>query len=260
MSEEEVVNDAPVTESETPAEQVAQAEESVNAEKSAEAESTTAEAPEGDGDQKPKSKAEKRIDRLTWEKNEALRQVDRLKQQLSEPASDVPREGDFETYEDFVVAKAAHSMEMKQRQQREAELAAHQQAIQSQRRHQFNQQVQDAQARYDDFNEVAFNPSVPISNVVAELLTTSDKGADLAYHLGSHPEVAAQLAQMEPMRAAIEIGKIEARLNLPKPKTVTSAPEPIKPIGGIGDSAAVDPSKMTTEEFITWRYQQLNGS
>lgn len=216
------------------------------------AEATTAQ--EGD---KPKTGAEKRIDRLVWEREEAKREAERLRAQLEQPQGDAPRESDFESYDDFVTAKAIHAMEAKQREQQQAALQQHEQQLRVQRQQQFQAQVQDAQSRYDDFNQVAFNPSVPITPEIADVLATSDKGADVAYYLGKHPEVAAQLASLDPLHAAIEVGKLSATLQLPTPKTVTEAPEPVKPIGGGGDSGNVDPSKMTTEEFIAWRNQQL---
>lgn len=229
------------------------------------AEATTAETAEeqsatGEPEQseKPKSGAEKRISQLVWEREEAKREAERLRQQLAKPQGDAPSENDFDNYEDYLVAKAAHQFEAKQREQHEAALRQHEQAEQARKQQNFRQQVQSAQERYDDFQQVAFNPNVPITPQVADLLATSEMGADLAYHLGKHPEVAAQLSQMDPYRAALELGKIEAKLELPKPKTVTNAPEPLAPINGAGAAATNTPPKDMAE-YIKWRRNQLSA-
>jgi len=221
------------------------------------AEATTAEAQPVEPERK--SGAEKRISQLVYEREEAKREVKRLQEQLSQPEGDAPRENDFENYDDYVAAKAVHAMEQRQREQQQQQLQARQQALIAERQQQFQAQVIEAKGKYADFEQVAFNPQVPITEGVAQLLTTTDKGADIAYHLGKNPEVAQRLAQMDPLQAAIEIGKIEANLKLPQPKTVTDAPEPLAPVGGGGDAGAADPSNMTTEQFIEWRYQQLNS-
>ncbi len=111
-------------------------------------------------------------------------------------------------------------------------------------------QVAEAKTRYVDFDQVA-NFS-PISDKVAELVATSDMGADVAYYLGQNHAKAREISAMPLVEAARELGRIEARLSLPQPKTQTNAPSPISPVRGSA-SVARDPERMSMEDYIAAR-------
>lgn len=110
---------------------------------------------------------------------------------------------------------------------------------------------EEAKQRYADFEAVALRGWEP-SPVMARMITTSDVGADVAYHLGQNRALAAQIAQMNPVEAARAIGRIEATLSLPKARTETNAPSPINPVRGSA-GAGRDPDKMSYAEFKAYR-------
>jgi hypothetical protein len=90
---------------------------------------------------------------------------------------------------------------------------------------------EEARTKYDDFEQVAYNPKLPITNVMAETIQSSDVGPELAYYLGSNPKEADRISRMSPLSQAKEIGKIEAKLASDPPiKRTTSAPAPISPV------------------------------
>jgi hypothetical protein len=90
---------------------------------------------------------------------------------------------------------------------------------------------EEARTKYDDFEQVAYNPKLPITNVMAETIQSSDIGPELAYYLGSNPKEADRISRMSPLGQAKEIGKIEAKLASDPPiKRTTSAPAPISPV------------------------------
>jgi len=90
---------------------------------------------------------------------------------------------------------------------------------------------EEARTKYDDFEQVAYNPKLPITNVMAETIQSSDIGPELAYYLGSNPKEADRISRMTPLGQAKEIGKIEAKLaDNPPVKRTTSAPAPISPV------------------------------
>ena len=123
----------------------------------------------------------------------------------------------------------------------------------------YHDREEDARSKYDDFEQVAYNPKLPISTAMAETIQASDIGPDIAYYLGSNPKETARIAALKsPILQAKEIGKIEAKMaSEPVLKKTTSAPPPIAPISGRGSGApsydTTDPrsiKNMSTSEWI----------
>ena len=110
---------------------------------------------------------------------------------------------------------------------------------------------EEAKTRYADFETVALRGWEP-SPVMTDLILTSDVGADVAYHLGQNHALAAQIAAMNPVEAARAIGRIEAGIVQPKPRTETKAPDPISPVRGSA-GAARDPEKKSYRDFVKFR-------
>ena len=95
----------------------------------------------------------------------------------------------------------------------------------------YHDKEEEARGKYEDFEQVAYNPKLPITNVMAETIQSSDVGPELAYYLGSNPKEADRISRMSPLGQAKEIGKIEAKLaDNPPIKRTTSAPAPISPV------------------------------
>ena len=74
------------------------------------------------------------------------------------------------------------------------------------------QQVAKAREEFEDFDEIAFSPEVPMSNAMMEAITTSEHGAKIAYELGTNPDEADRISRLSAIAAAREIGKIESRI------------------------------------------------
>ena len=114
-----------------------------------------------------------------------------------------------------------------------------------------------ARDKYDDFEQVAYNPKLPITNVMAETIQSSEVGPDLAYYLGSNPKEADRISRMSALAQAKEIGKIEAKLaSNPPVKRTTSAPAPISPVSArsTGSPAydTTDPRSIKTMTDSQW--------
>jgi hypothetical protein len=117
--------------------------------------------------------------------------------------------------------------------QRAEELIAKREAAkqQSQILESYQEREDAIRDKYDDFEQVAYNPKLPITNVMAETIQSSDIGPELAYYLGTNPKDAERISRMTPLGQAKEIGKIEAKLSdNPPVKKTTSAPAPISPV------------------------------
>lgn len=95
----------------------------------------------------------------------------------------------------------------------------------------YHDREEQARDKYDDFEQVAYNPNLPVTEVMAQSIQASDIGPDVLYYLGSNPKEADRIARLNPILQAKEIGKIEASMasNPPVRKTST-APAPIAPV------------------------------
>lgn len=123
----------------------------------------------------------------------------------------------------------------------------------------YHSREEDARERFDDFDQVAYNPSLRVTNIMAEAIQSSEIGPDIAYYLGTNPKEAARIAQLTPLGQAREIGKLEAKVAATPPvvKKVSSAPAPIAPVTPRSNTSAsfdtTDPrsiKSMTTSEWI----------
>lgn len=228
-------------------------------------EETSEETSDGDdeAEDKPKKKdrVQKRIDRLTADKRAAERRVQELERAALERALPAPepttplKEADFESYGDFLVAKATQEAERKVtakfQEQHQKQQADQQRSRQSEMANEFQARADDARDKYEDFDDVAFDPSTPVTPHMMQVILESDAGPELAYHLGSNHREAQRISLLSPLAQARELGKIEAKLVDP-PKKQTKAPDPPKKLKGKA-TAKKDPSNMSYEEYRKFR-------
>jgi len=156
-----------------------------------------------------------------WEREQTQRQAET--QTLRAPAS-IPSVDQFESTEAYADALAYQKAEqlIAQRDQ-----ARQQSAILES----YHEQEEEARAKYDDFEQVAYNPKLPITDVMAESIRASDIGPEVAYYLGANPKEAERISRLAPIVQAKEIGRIEAKMaSNPPVKRTTSAPAPISPV------------------------------
>jgi len=122
----------------------------------------------------------------------------------------------------------------------------------------FHEREEEARNKYDDFEQVAYNPKLPITDAMAQTIQSSDVGPDMAYYLGSNPKEADRISRLSPLQQAKELGKIEAKLSdNPPVKKTSNAPAPIAPItarsSGSPTLDTTDPrstKSMSTSEWI----------
>lgn len=122
----------------------------------------------------------------------------------------------------------------------------------------YHEKEEDARTRYDDFEQVAYNPNLPVTDVMAQTIQASDNGPDVIYWLGSNPKEANRIASLPPILQAREIGKIEVKLaSNPPVKKTSNAPAPIAPIANSRSSGAssfdtTDPRSMKSMSTSEW--------
>ena len=121
----------------------------------------------------------------------------------------------------------------------------------------YHEKEEDARAKYADFEQVAYNPSVRITPMMAEAIQSSEAGPDVAYYLGANPKEAERISRLSPISQAKEIGKLEAKLvSDPPVKRTSSAPAPISPVTAKSSGSpaydTTDPRSMKTMTTTEW--------
>lgn len=177
-----------------------------------------------------------------WERDQAQRQSE----QQTLRAAPTATADQFESTEAYAEALALQKAE---------ELIAKREAAkqQSQVLESYHDLEEEARTKYDDFEQVAYNPKLPVTNVMAEAIQSSEIGPELAYYLGSNPKEADRISRMTPLGQAKEIGKIEAKLvSAPPVKKTTSAPAPISPVTARSSgSPAYDTTDPRSDKTMT---------
>jgi len=121
----------------------------------------------------------------------------------------------------------------------------------------YHEKEEDARGRYDDFEQVAYNPSLPVTDVMAQSIQASDSGPNIIYWLGSNPKEAERISKLPPFLQAKAIGTIEAKLAADPPvKKTSSAPAPIAPVNARSTSSpaydTTDPRSVKTMSTSDW--------
>lgn len=121
----------------------------------------------------------------------------------------------------------------------------------------YHEREEEAMNKYDDFEQVAYNPKLAITDTMAETIRVSEIGPDVAYYLGSNPKDAERISRLPTLAQAKEIGKIEAKLaSNPPVKRTTTAPAPISPVtarsSGTPSYDTTDPRSTKTMTDSQW--------
>ena len=179
-----------------------------------------------------------------WEREQAQRA------QPSAPLAAPVAPEHFESTDAYVEALAEQKAEqlLEQREQRRQ---------QSELLESYHDKEEKAREKYDDFEQVAYNPKLPITDVMAQSIQASDIGPEVAYHLGANPKEAERISRLSPILQAKEIGKLEAKLAADPPvKKTSNAPTPISPITARSTGApaydTTDPRSIKTMSTSDW--------
>lgn len=205
-------------------------------------ESATPNGDDAAAESERKNGVQKRISKLVQQREEERRRAQELEERLKRLEAEreapkpqaAPTQDDFDSYDDYLVAKAKHefALEQKAKAEQDAIAAKEREAQEKQKQvsQQWGERVADAMGVYQDFEEVAFS-DYPLTPEMTRFIALHEKGADIAYYLGSHPDEAARLTELDPLIASAQLGVLAEKLERPKPKKATSAPDPVEPVG-----------------------------
>lgn len=196
------------------------------------------------GSQRWKEKAAREAQEKEYWKQQALSNSKPEAPKAAPVAEGKPRLDDFETHEAWVEAVTDWKVEQKMAD-REAKSEA------ARRQQTWEQKAESARAKFEDFDDALESAAMP-SRPVAEVLSESPIGAELAYHLATNPKEYARINALGPIAAARELGLIEARLDQKSkpaakaPAPVTKAPKPPTPVGSPSMGKPVDSGRIET--------------
>lgn len=245
---------------------------------------------DGEDQPRPKHTAQERINEMTRLRREAERERDHWReqalaaQQRPEPAQPAyePQQGDYEPDPAAYAhgeADAAYVRDLARYEARQ-EFAYQRQAYEAQQQEQAQQQaaqraaaaqhqawqaaIDAGTAKYPDFHEVvvesAERQAWPCTDTMAEAITTSEAGADVAYHLAKNPTEARRIAALTPLAQVREITRLEQRVAAPPapptPPKIPGAPPPPPSARGSGGRFSVDPG---TADFAAFE-RQFSGA
>ena len=184
-----------------------------------------------------------------WEREQA--QLLAEQQARQKPVAPPPAPDDFENAQAYAEALA---------EQKAQELLARREAAKQQAAllESYKDREEEARERYDDFEQVAYNPNLPVTDYMAQAIQASDIGPEVIYHLGSNPKEAQRIANLPPILQAKEIGRIEAKLVADPPtKRTSTAPAPLAPVSTTRSSSGprydtTDPRSLKSMSTSDW--------
>lgn len=199
-------------------------------------------------------------ERRKWERDQAARAAEQPTQ-----APEAPDPSRFENVEAYASALKDYAEKLADHKANQKIAERENQKQRNEIETTFEDRVDAFKAKHADFDKVALGDHVRITPAMAEVIKASELGPELAYHLGNNPGEAERIAALSPLVQARELGKIEATLSEKNPVAVkvSSAPEPIKPVGSRGTTPTYSPSDprsvkvLSDSEWIAARNKQV---
>ena len=114
-----------------------------------------------------------------------------------------------------------------------------------------------------DYEEVVRDPTLRISAGMGDVIKVQESGPELAYYLGSNPDIAKSISSMSPSLAGFELGLLQSKLSAEKAKaaqkSVTKAPPPVPKIkaGDPGRVKKITDSDLSDADFRKLRRKQI---
>lgn len=227
-----------------------------------------------------------RFDELTRDKYAERARAERLERELevvrqqlmprqSEPqAEQPPQREQFQTYDEYIEARADWRAEQKLKAGlKEWQEAQQRQAAEFLQKHQHEARIREdhnaiAQAAEKfrtvakDYDEVVQSLDFEAPPAMERAIADAENPAAVLYALGRQPDVARRIASLDPVRQAKAIGAIEAFLRQQQSSPqVSKAPPPGNPVGGKPNApSSRDPMQArTVEEFMKLREAQVRA-
>lgn len=163
-----------------------------------------------------------------------------------------PDPGNFTSNAEYTKAVAAYEVK---KDRAATQIREHQKQVDDQMQSMVNKGLDKYQDDFTEKLETLRDEVGRIPQHVVEAIAGEEFEADLLYHLGSNPDEARRLFSLPPIQAAKEVARMAGRFQEEPPtKKITTAPEPVRPLGGAKAPVDLSAAKATTtEEFVARR-------
>lgn len=241
MTEETLV--APVAATEIPATEVtAQETQEVAAPENDE-------AAERDDPTKVVKRMERRIDRLTAARYQAEARAEQVAAQYEQLRSQLSQETPQQGQQD-PVALAREIAHVERITEKANGIAA------------------DGNKRFESFGKSVQTIASEVGSLfdkrgkatpIGEAILAADDPAALIHHIGTNPDLAADLADMTPIQQARKLARIEIDMAKPKEAPRSNAPKPLTPVKGAARDDGGVSDNLSIDEWIRRRNKQARG-
>lgn len=126
----------------------------------------------------------------------------------------------------------------------------------------------DGNKRFDGFGKAVQTVSAEVGALfdkrgkatpIGEAILAADDPAALIHHIGSNPDLAADLADMTPIQQARKLARIEIEMSKPKEAPRSNAPKPLTPVKGASRDDGGVSDNLSIDEWIKRRNKQARG-
>ncbi|HKE24978.1 MAG TPA: hypothetical protein VKB88_21600 [Bryobacteraceae bacterium] len=228
---------------------------------------------------------QRKIDRLTrdneWLKAQ-LAAVNQAKLTHAPPEAEPPKPAeppgkpklhDFPTLEAYQEALTDWKLDQREAQKKAEAIQAEARTAEEKLQTEWSSKTEAARGNHPDYDEVVQATPYPVGPGVMparQALLEDEAGAEILYHLATHPDELQRIAQMQPVSAIREIGKLSAMFaqtstaGNPKPK-VSGAPKPPPPLSRPSPGSTkrdIHDEHFARTDFSGWekeRVRQLKG-
>lgn len=185
----------------------------------------------------------------------------------SAKADKAPVRSEFDSYEDFVEARALHVARTEAKRELEAfkseSKKEKEDTTRAQAQKEFSSRVasviEAGQKAFPDFdaavNEAVEDGLIPVKGPLYEAIMDSDMGEKLVYHLAKHPAEAERINKLGALAQIRELGKLEDKLSAKKEPRET-----MEPIGGRTTNTSGISDSLSHDAWIKAREKQVRES
>jgi chemotaxis protein histidine kinase CheA len=227
-----------------------------------------------------KTRRQKAVEKATRELAETNRKLEerlaalegkkKPETEIKVEALKTPKREDFSTEEEFEDAKFEYRYQTKRAKEQEDERKNSLNARVTKNFTEYQGSVAAFKEEHDDWDKVV-GQALPIPNsVYFAIVDLADEGPAVTYYLGKHPDKIAELAEMTPYRAAIEVGRIADKLKTGGDRKTSTEkatkiplkkiPDPVTPVSTSATSSTLTSREAAkSRDFKAFKAAQRKG-